>query len=805
MVPQNLVLPFLNYNMGNKGTLNDPINDLIAAGQQAWVPQNVVPLSPNHKIGNIVTPNNPINGLAVAGQPAMPQNLVHPFLNNNIGNRGTSKNPPLQATDTPKNLENCPNAAILFNILNILTNSLPKDGKSMSEPEKFKYVLTVVKNFLETAPFDPANLELYTRFSNIETKVDTIYGTLKKSSLRAQYDLPLAQSDFNCKDIFHNLINFINTAYSQVLKYCLENEKCNNKNENTHFPYISTGVNQLNPNMPHQRNLTHNIWSEHHNLPHSTKDGTGNSIMPNLQHYRLSGVTYTPGNNLKNPHGMQYPLLYANPESIQVPSFKPPMEVINGKNPNLQPNINYINTIGLKGLPGIAYENQQNVKFLTQKFYEGNNLAVSNSINPSVKKSLYFANGNTVPFNTGVPNADPYEMINSNPNIIKNPNLLIDPTKQNFNQQKNLLDTNIKIIQTEMASPINKVPNSVENNGISNMQNLQDLHNLKIQSSLQQNVPYTNPNFPQQSFDLNQYRPALQVNNQFHGQGLGFNQISPFVSYDANYNNGQSMITDNTNYGGMFDLNSLLGVTNLSKLNAIPHKNGVVELTYMLKKPKPVYESQYYVKYRLPYQTFLYNLQNILAKKPNLRNEPSNPNQDLLVGSNVTDASKDLKGLNYEDILELTATNGTLVTAKILESNDTEADKTLKLVQELNSKLPVEKIISLNVNATRNLRLETQKNINGSENNSKAGNNLLNNVNHISPDVQRRGVYPQYPFNTFVQNPSRLQINPYTVYQNKPVGYLGMPLLKYGTGLRANIMNNPILNPTYIANRQFGR
>ncbi|XP_039761793.1 probable serine/threonine-protein kinase clkA isoform X3 [Pararge aegeria] len=657
MVPQNLVLPFLNYNMGNKGTLNDPINDLIAAGQQAWVPQNVVPLSPNHKIGNIVTPNNPINGLAVAGQPAMPQNLVHPFLNNNIGNRGTSKNPPLQATDTPKNLENCPNAAILFNILNILTNSLPKDGKSMSEPEKFK----------------------------------------------------------------------------------------------------------------------------------------------------LSGVTYTPGNNLKNPHGMQYPLLYANPESIQVPSFKPPMEVINGKNPNLQPNINYINTIGLKGLPGIAYENQQNVKFLTQKFYEGNNLAVSNSINPSVKKSLYFANGNTVPFNTGVPNADPYEMINSNPNIIKNPNLLIDPTKQNFNQQKNLLDTNIKIIQTEMASPINKVPNSVENNGISNMQNLQDLHNLKIQSSLQQNVPYTNPNFPQQSFDLNQYRPALQVNNQFHGQGLGFNQISPFVSYDANYNNGQSMITDNTNYGGMFDLNSLLGVTNLSKLNAIPHKNGVVELTYMLKKPKPVYESQYYVKYRLPYQTFLYNLQNILAKKPNLRNEPSNPNQDLLVGSNVTDASKDLKGLNYEDILELTATNGTLVTAKILESNDTEADKTLKLVQELNSKLPVEKIISLNVNATRNLRLETQKNINGSENNSKAGNNLLNNVNHISPDVQRRGVYPQYPFNTFVQNPSRLQINPYTVYQNKPVGYLGMPLLKYGTGLRANIMNNPILNPTYIANRQFGR
>nr|XP_034837484.1 uncharacterized protein LOC117993767 isoform X2 [Maniola hyperantus] len=884
-IPQNFIPPSLNFNTEKKGSPNIPVNEMAAAGQPT-IPQNFIPPSLNSNTENKGFPNIPINEVVAAGQPTIPQNFIPPSLNFNTENKGTLNNPPpiqFQVVDNPQNGAYCPNAAILLNILNMLTSSLPQDNNSILDPDKFKYVLTVVKNFLETTPLNPENLELYNRLKYLDAIVDKIKenpslreldGTTSKTS--PPYDLP-AQRNLNCQALFNNLINFINTAYAQVLRYCLQTGKCN-ANNGLNIPSNYNGIYQLNPYGLIQRNSTTKIWP-FYDLPKESitagadlvnfiksQEGKGiHDMMSILKNYRPSGATNVPDNELKSPNDIQNPFLHMNPKNVQIPSLYQPMNGMNGKNPNLQPsNIYYppnVNTMpwqiifsGLKLLPQYTYPKNSRIPSLYQpmnemngknpnlqpskiyyppnmnmpwqtifsglkglsgnaylqllkKFYERNNLGTTSSIYPGMETPLQLINGQIIPINTGIPNTNPNEIVKLNPSFDNDPNHLIDILKRVPNQQQNLLNTNIKITQAE----INKIPNFVDNTPLANIyQYLQYLQNLNIRPSMPQNILPQKPTFPQQSsnyvaYNQNQVQnpPTVGVYNQLLNQsGLGFNQMSPFSTayYNTKDNNGQNMFTDNTkqgNYGGqLLDFNSLLGVANQGKLNNVPIKNGIIELTYALKKPKPEYESQYYVKYRLPYQTFLYNLQNLLVKKPYLRNEPNGLYQELLVGSNVTDTSNDLKGLNHEDIVKLTTTNGTLVTAKLLHNNDTTVDEILKVVQRLNSKLPVETIIDFNKNATKNINLETQQNnVNGTK--TSGVNNLSKNVYPTFSDVQRR-IYPNsnYPYSSIGQYPQRFQYNAYSAYQTNP-GLLnvGMPFLKYGNVLpntKYNL-NNPTL------------
>lgn len=721
---------------------------------------------------------------------------------------------PIQSAEKQINADKCPNTAILLHILNILTNSLPQNGKTALEPEKFKYVLTVVKNFVEAMSFNPENYEMYNNFKNIEAQFDKINIPVQKQSFKSINDpkigakKPLhynlaAQQYSRCQEIFISLMKFINTAYSQVLRYCLTTENCGIKTENS-FPYIHSDLNKnpyidnnaihFTPLTPIQRNSMFNFLlpSETNSndsktagadllnfIKHQKQNGV-NNIMSILQNYRPNEVNNIAGNEMKSPK-VQNPQLYLNSGNNQAPNILTPVNQYNGKDPSLQPsNIykppNSNNAVSwqtifsrVKELPENTYENQQHDKYLTQKLYNGNH-----ALYPSVETSSYFVNGQIVPILTGAPNVNPKETAYLN--IYNVPGLIMNP-----NEKQNLFNTNMKIPKFE--------------------QNLNNLQDLPQQTSYFQNQ-FLN-NYPQ---------PLQGISNQNLPISNPIFQTSQFLN--TKYSNGQNnILTDNTkqgNYGGeLLDLNRILGVTNLDKLNTIPHSNGVVELTYLFKRPQPVNEQQYYVKYRMPYQTFLYNLQKLLINKPNLRNEPNLLYQELLVGSNVTDASNDLKGLNYNDLMTLTSTNGTLITAKMLEGNDSSIiDKPLKVVQKLNSKLPVENLINFNMNATRNI----QQKLNGNMN-SSATNDLLKNIYPRFVDTQRRGIYPNsvYPIKTIgqnLQNQPNLQINPYPVYQPKPIGQVGMPLIKYGAAIPNVIVKYPTLYFPYVGTNyypQFGR
>ncbi|XP_032524428.2 uncharacterized protein LOC116775615 [Danaus plexippus] len=145
-------------------------------------------------------------------------------------------------------------------------------------------------------------------------------------------------------------------------------------------------------------------------------------------------------------------------------------------------------------------------------------------------------------------------------------------------------------------------------------------------------------------------------------------------------------------------LHRLLAVSNLYKLNSTPNRNSFVELTYKLRHDRPILDPYYYVKYRLPYQTFLSNIRNLLVKIPNLRNSP---NHDILMGSDISEASNDLKKVNKNDLLKLITSDGTLIKANLVETDNTNLDENLKIVKQLNANIPLHSIFKTDGNATK--------------------------------------------------------------------------------------------------------
>ncbi|KPJ02042.1 hypothetical protein RR46_01463 [Papilio xuthus] len=203
---------------------------------------------------------------------------------------------------------------------------------------------------------------------------------------------------------------------------------------------------------------------------------------------------------------------------------------------------------------------------------------------------------------------------------------------------------------------------------------------------------------------IRQYENKEGLNDQLHANLNVFNQItnqdllnqnsankqyvtgnpyvnSKLVDYEKhvkelhapyNLDNSQRFITD----------------TNQGKLNFTPDNSGVVELTYLLKRPHPViYQPVYYVKYRLPYDSFVNNLRDLVRRQPQLRSNRAKLYQELLSLSKVADLSPNLKGLGQQELLQMVANNGALVKTKVLKVNETLLDKEPKPVQDLNSNL----------------------------------------------------------------------------------------------------------------------
>ncbi|CAG9573049.1 unnamed protein product [Danaus chrysippus] len=212
------------------------------------------------------------------------------------------------------------------------------------------------------------------------------------------------------------------------------------------------------------------------------------------------------------------------------------------------------------------------------------------------------------------------------------------------------------------------------------------LLNPEIENLSKNNIPTTS------LLNGGQNNALLNSHNKFMNQlqtSLYNNFLQGPNYYNTNLNNANADKIAEKYNRQLQHLHRLLAVSNLYKLNSTPNRNSFVELTYKLRHDRPILDPYYYVKYRLPYEKFLSNVRNLLVKVPNLRNSP---NHDILMGSDISEASNDLKNVNKNDLLKLVTSNGTLIKANLVEADDTNLDENLKIVRRLNSNIPLHSI-----------------------------------------------------------------------------------------------------------------
>ncbi|XP_063835234.1 uncharacterized protein LOC135084389 [Ostrinia nubilalis] len=200
---------------------------------------------------------------------------------------------------------------------------------------------------------------------------------------------------------------------------------------------------------------------------------------------------------------------------------------------------------------------------------------------------------------------------------------------------------------------------------------------------LELQTPYTNVNGPDGVPDqsLQDYLNHLQSDSA----GAYSGNTKP--DYEALLNNLQRWQT----------------MSNANKLPPSQNKANIIELTYVLKRPKPlIYRPIYYVKYRLPYETFLHNFQNLVLRKPGLRSEPEHLYQELIAASNISDISPGLRGFEKDEILKLVFGNGTLIGARVITVPDSVLNEQLEITKNLNADVAPEVIKELNSNLNLN-------------------------------------------------------------------------------------------------------
>ncbi|XP_045533652.1 uncharacterized protein LOC123720874 isoform X2 [Pieris brassicae] len=206
-------------------------------------------------------------------------------------------------------------------------------------------------------------------------------------------------------------------------------------------------------------------------------------------------------------------------------------------------------------------------------------------------------------------------------------------------------------------------------------------------------------------------------------------------------------------------------MANGAKLNIAPNKDGIVELTFALQRPQSfVYKPLYYVKYRLPYQTYKYNVQNILQKRPFLRNSPSKLYEELIEVANISESSQDLKHLAKEEISKLVVTNGALVKAKMIdELVDKKAtiENDIKSVLNLASNLnPVEML-----NATKKALNQVEEVLNTTDSKTNKPNED-NETSEIPVKVLNARSISGYPLYPHLSSSNNLGVQPYITKNN---------------------------------------
>ncbi|XP_050357995.1 uncharacterized protein LOC126778465 [Nymphalis io] len=655
----------------------------------------------------------------------------------------------------------CPNTAILLKAIYILTNLIPQDT-TMLEPEKLNYGLSTVMRFLEKEP-SKDKFKLNNNLNNLESQLDKIIARSNERVLRdknagnskekfpSQYETPMT---YKCEYILGTLIYFIKNAYMHVANYCRLTGKCSAYDSAPLSLNFSDNILSHNTMSQNQKPLHDFKYLTNYETPLTKADKENNAmpqvsqemkqdydIMSILQNYKpISDIkqakdvlNYYPVENLENRKQKSYneilkPFVYGDKENY----------ALNGISPQQLPSRpNDFNNISFKDI-----------------FSAINNLNTNTNQKETNMLADAVLSANNIP-------------IQSYPTVIGNKNPLQDYTSSYFQQG---IEQNSQYLTNHNKEPelIKQIPQQYV--GIPNNQNFS---------------PYPYP-YPYQS-----YKESPNQNTQL----LGLNQKPQYKltipnSLTSQYNKYvipnaiNTIIADNTkqeNYGTQLPASSQpLSVSNLVKLNSVPKNYGNVELTFMLKRSQPVYEPLFYVKYKMPYNEFLYNIQNLLIQKPYLRSKPNQLYQELLSGSNVIKTSENLKDLNDEELVKLTSTNGTLITAKLLEDRDNVDNEKLKAIQDLNANLSVANFLNLNMSNNQTLEpiqklLKATMTATGYDNSFKS-----------YSDAERSGIMNGYinsDYNTpIVYQPSPNDYNPYSKILGPAYSTLyGIPFTGYNT------------------------
>ncbi|XP_046974481.1 putative uncharacterized protein DDB_G0282133 [Vanessa cardui] len=710
----------------------------------------------------------------------------------------------------------CPNTATLLKAIYILTNFLPQDT-TMLEPEKLKYALSTVMRFLEIES-SKDKFKLDNNLSNFENQLDKLISNMNDHVQRDENEgdskgkvRPENSMMYKCKYILGTLVTFINNAYTQVANYCKLTGKCNAINSSPLNLNFFDELNILSHNTMLQNliplnGLKHDltkgvseyktplteIWKEstkpQSNLNHETKQDY--DIMNILQTYKPNSVINQANgvsnaypvenldsrkqqkyngllNSFVNNDKLDYPL-NGNASPQQSPSNIPDFnnllvkDIFSSLNSLYNTNANQKDTKILtdanNNIQSYGHSNLNNNDFqsiypyLNSLSFDSNKPKAANGLTKLLQSSspeqpLY---NNNIYSTNGFENKI-YEFSHKTPTNIDSSSQIINPYPTAMN--KNHLQDNI--ISFFQQSSSQNPQYSANYNKKSELLN-------KIQ---QQYVSVNDVNlspYPYQSYkeSLNRNTDILGLKREPQYTLTVPNTLtSQYNNYDSSINTIAADKIKHENYGVQLpDLSQSLSVSNLVKLNSVTRKYGDVELTFMLKRSQPFYEPFYYVKYRIPYNEFVYNMQNLLIQKPYLRSNPNQLYQSLLSVSNAVKISENIKDLNDEEMVKLTSTNGTFVTATLLHDGNGVENEQLKTIQDLNANLSVANILNLGMD--NNQILEPIQNLLKTTMTAT----VLDNSFQSYPDVDHSRILNTYinsDYNTPVYQPNPSYYNSY--------------------------------------------
>ncbi|XP_064075376.1 putative uncharacterized protein DDB_G0282133 [Vanessa tameamea] len=726
----------------------------------------------------------------------------------------------------------------------------------MLEPEKLKYALSTVMRFLEKES-SKDKFKTNNNLSNFEYQLDKLLTNRNervqrdgnegnsKAKISLQYENSMM---YRCKYILGTLVNFINNAYMQVANYCKLTGKCNDKNSsplNLNF-YDELNIlsdNTMSHNLIPQNDFKHDmtkgvleyktplteIWNEN-TMPQVNQETKQDyDIMNILQNYKpnsdinqANDVSNTyPVDNLEYRKQQKYNGLlnyFVNNDKLDY--------TLNGnispqQLPSSIPDFNNLSFKDIFSSLTSLYNTRTNQKDTKMLVDADNNIPIQsfghNNINNNDFQPIY-QNLNSFSFDSN--NAKATNDITKFSQLSSPEQPLFNNNIYSTNAFENKRNTFSHITPTNIDSS-KQIRNPVV---VSNDNNLQDKILSFFQQGSQQNPQYLT-NYNKKPEHLNKiqqqyvgipnnvnlsphpyqsYKESLNQNTHT----LGLNREPQYTLTVPNlltsqYNNYDiprsinTIVADNIkheNYGTQLpDSSQPLSVSNLVKLNSVTRNYGDVELTFMLKRSQPVYEPIYYVKYRMPYNEFLYDMQNLLIQKPYLRSKPNQLYQALLSGSNVIKTSENFKGLNDAEIVKLTSTNGTLVTAKLLQNLDAVENDQLKIIQDLNANLSVANLLNLSTN--NNQTLEPIQNL------LKATMSTTDYSFQSYPDAGHSRILNKYSnseYNTpVVYQPSSNNYNPYSKIVDPAYSALyGIP----STGF--NTLPNNIVEKLLVENPQ---